>query len=207
MAEITLYNHVERALNRLPDYYDDKPLAKALIETLLSELNEIENAADQLRRNFTIQNAEGVNLDIIGSLFNVLRNGRDDEEYRKAILNQTILFFADGTISSIIEVTNVLTGRDDCVHVDHENSLHFVQIKGGFDADTSSFLDRNAAVNGTRLRVAVETGQTMLARSRSQEQLVVDTGEGLSATTESGTTGISVSSTESTWQMPICWII
>lgn len=208
MAEITLYNHVERALNRLPDYYSDKPLAKALLETLLSELNEIESAADQLRRNFTIQNAEGVNLDIIGKLFNVIRNGREDEEYRQAILTEGILFFSDGTTDSIIATTNAYTNRTDCVHIDYLNSLHFVQVKGGFTEGMGEFLDRNAAANGTRLRVAVDLGQTMLARSLQRPKLVNEEGDTVQVTQSDTDFDLIVEAgSNTTWQMPICWVI
>lgn len=174
MAVPSLYDHVERGLALLPHYYSDKPLAQGVIETLLSELNPIENAVYQLRTSFTIQNGEGATLDIIGRLFNVLREGREDEPYRKAILTEGILYFADGTSDSIINTANAYTGREDCEVYDHLNGLHYVQIKGGFTTGITAFMDRYAAACGTKLIVKFVTDNVIQSGIASTQELLAD---------------------------------
>ena len=58
---------------------------KAWIAASLSQADDLETALQELRDGLWIRTAEGVNLDVLGRVYGVLRSGRDDTAYRQAI--------------------------------------------------------------------------------------------------------------------------
>ena len=115
MARIRRVDHVEQGMSRLITQWKDKPVIAALLKSYLMQHNEIENACFQLLENRSIYNAVGVNLDIIGALFGVRREGMSDEEYRAIILLRISQLNVDGTTEVFM---NVLRGIGDTYLVD-----------------------------------------------------------------------------------------
>ena len=58
---------------------------KAWIAASLDQGDDLETALQELRDGLWIRTAEGVNLDVLGRVYGVLRSGRDDTAYRQAI--------------------------------------------------------------------------------------------------------------------------
>lgn len=104
MEQITDYSTLLRFL--LHQYKDSDNL-KSIIQAALSQADDIEKAAFEIKDLFTIQNAEGAQLDIIGTILLVGRNGLSDGDYRNVLLKKASIN-NPGTPESIIETLKAL---------------------------------------------------------------------------------------------------
>lgn len=151
MAEVVRQNHVEIAKD-LMHQWEDKPKAIGLVEALIRELDNIETLLFELLDNRGIYTAFGIQLDIIGALFNEDRNGRSDTVYRSAILGRISQQYADGTTEKFLESLRVISGSDNVDFWEHySGDVHAYMGKGITLTTWSSVL--NAAPAGVNVRV------------------------------------------------------
>lgn len=85
MTPDKITNHKALAVGYLLSELQDSPKLKKLIEIFAEEIQELEDLYYQLATERTIDTAEGVQLDHIGKKVRWLRNGMDDDDYRKMI--------------------------------------------------------------------------------------------------------------------------
>ena len=76
---------------------------------------EIEELYVALSEAFLIENAEGVQLDIIGELLGVDRNGADDETYRGKMAVAIAGLASNGSRDSIVRMVELVTGATPSV--------------------------------------------------------------------------------------------
>jgi hypothetical protein len=109
MALPTTKDVVGEGLNRLINQWKDKPVVQGLLKSYLENIQPLEDASFQLLDERGIHSAIGEQLDILGLLVGELRRGREDEEYRQAILNRIALNKSDGTPEVILEILSAIT--------------------------------------------------------------------------------------------------
>lgn len=73
-------------ISLLLQQWKDKPNLVGIINGSLARANDIQDAVFEIRDLLKITTAEGVQLDLIGKVFNEFREGRSDTDYRAAIL-------------------------------------------------------------------------------------------------------------------------
>lgn len=151
MAEVQREDHVEIA-KELLEQWSDKPKVMGLVESYFREVNELEGLLFELLNGRSIYTGVGVQLDIIGSLFNERRDGRDDETYRSAILGRISQQYADGTTEKFMQSLRITSGSDYVDFWEHMSAdIHAYMGKGVSFNTWSSVL--NAAPAGVSVRI------------------------------------------------------
>lgn len=102
MSLIKITNHVQAAQDRLVEQYKESVKFNDLIESFVLPVQEIEDQIDDVYRLRSINTAEGVQLDGIGSIVGQLRSGQSDTDYRASILAQIEINISGGQPESII---------------------------------------------------------------------------------------------------------
>lgn len=103
-------NHTEQALGRLIQQYRGKRWIIGLVSTITDGQQGVENAMNVMRMGTLIANAEGAQLDAIGSLAGVERSGLDDATYRAVIYGTVAKNFSDATLGSITNLVLAMWG-------------------------------------------------------------------------------------------------
>lgn len=103
-------DHIERGLNRLPTQFRDSPILTELLTIYLEEFQEIEDVLIDIVNQKDIEQAIGFQLDIIGEHVALLREGRDDTEYRQAIKIQKIINASQGQYETVLQLWRTLLG-------------------------------------------------------------------------------------------------
>jgi hypothetical protein len=105
MLAVEITNHVELALARLLTQYQDQPNFAALLTVLVQEIQNIESQAlyplDAARQIF---NAVGQQLDYLGTIVGISRNGLSDAEYLLFIYGTIASNNSDSTIPSVLNI-------------------------------------------------------------------------------------------------------
>jgi len=105
-------DHVQQALNRLLQQYKGKPKYAAFFTVLVQQIQDLEDGIfplDEGRQfyNGTSYPAEGAQLDGIGEIVGIDRNGLSDEQYRIFILGKIAQNFSDATMPTIIKILDI----------------------------------------------------------------------------------------------------
>src|SRR5688572_13994483 len=106
MALTKIADHVEQGLRLLLDQYKDKPRLTALLSSYLNRVQELEDAAWDVRIKRFVDDAVGAQLDGIGRIVGELRQGRDDVTYRLFILARIRVNLSFGHADDVIDVLN-----------------------------------------------------------------------------------------------------
>lgn len=82
------------------------------ITPFINQVQEIENMLDDLRKKRWVFSAEGIQLDGIGDIVGLERNGMTDDAYRVAIINKILLNISSGQPEALIEYLNYILAGD-----------------------------------------------------------------------------------------------
>jgi hypothetical protein len=99
LVQITDYN--SRVLSLIIEQFKEKETVKGIPRAMNIQANDLEEALFEIRDNYWITTAVGVQLDVIGHILNIPRDGRADEEYRTFLLSRVGASFS-GTPEEII---------------------------------------------------------------------------------------------------------
>lgn len=102
MALIKINNHVGQAEDRLLQQYKESRVFNIFLNAIVAQVQVIEDQCDLLYRERSLLTAYGYQLDGIGKLIGLSRNGRDDEDYRDALISQIEINVSGGEPESII---------------------------------------------------------------------------------------------------------
>jgi hypothetical protein len=105
-------NHVDEAIDNLISLFKTKPNFRALITALVNQIQDLENAGFELLLERGLETAIGTQLDGVGSILNVLREGRSDDIYRIAIKARILLNSNNGSPEEIIDVLYLVSNID-----------------------------------------------------------------------------------------------
>jgi hypothetical protein len=108
-------NIVADTLARLTYQFQDKPIIAAIVNAISAEFQELEDAFFQLLDERYLDTAVGVQLDQLGVIIGLARNGLDDDEYRIALKTKAQLNNASGIPSDVITTFKLLTGGSSII--------------------------------------------------------------------------------------------
>ncbi len=96
-AKLVINNHVEQMLARLPGAHQDATLLRGWLSIYGDRTQVLENVIRDINTAtlFDIDTAVGINLDQIGSIIEMPRDGRDDTAYRIVIRAQSQLILPE----------------------------------------------------------------------------------------------------------------
>lgn len=119
MPNIQVEDHVEIGLDRLIDFWKDKPAVIGLLTSFLEEIQELEDTLHQLNNERSLSTAIGQQLDVLGLLLGVERDGRLDNAYRDALRDRVSSIRASGTIEDVKRTAKILTDATICKVFNH----------------------------------------------------------------------------------------
>lgn len=96
-------SHVEKGLARLIDVHAGAPWLRALLSIYLREIDAVEALAIQVRTERAL-NGTGVQLDQLGRLVLMPRDGLDDDAYRVELRAEIRALRSHGTMPDLIDV-------------------------------------------------------------------------------------------------------
>lgn len=110
-TEIT--NHVQQALGRLLQQYKGRALIAGFYTAFVDQIQDLEDAIFALDSGRQIWNgsttpAIGAQLDAIGTVVGIARNGLDDQQYILFIFGKIAENFSDDTVQSVLAVIGYL---------------------------------------------------------------------------------------------------
>lgn len=105
-------NHREQALKRLLEQYKDKPNFIEMITIYTKQIQEIENMFFDLLEKRGIDEAEGAQLDGIGTILNQSRIGLSDDNYRGLLYSKIAEYNSEGTIEDILNIARLVIRAD-----------------------------------------------------------------------------------------------
>lgn len=123
MSDITkINNHVEKGLDRRLEQWKDKPNLEGMIESQITGFQEIEDVAFDLRDlRLSIPDAEGFQLDQIGTIVGQGRLNFDDAFYRILLQARIGINVSNGDPERIIDTAKLLTSA---------NFVHYMNLGG-----------------------------------------------------------------------------
>lgn len=101
-------DHINEAKGKLREMYKKKPNIEGLIDAIMGQLQPIEEALNGIATKTSIYDAEGVQLDLLGLLLDLERQGFTDELYRIRLLARIAQNVSKGTGEDIINVYKLL---------------------------------------------------------------------------------------------------
>jgi hypothetical protein len=139
----------------------DKPNLYALITALVDQLQDIEEGALELKSVRSIDNSEGVQLDILGLLIGVDREGRTDAEYRLALKNQIFINTSSGEPESIITFIEFLTDGTEVILKELFPAAFQVYTNGPvFPSNIHQLINNTRAAGVENVLVTSSVGET-----------------------------------------------
>lgn len=109
LASIIITDYCARNKERIIEQFEDKPLLLGLMCSLVTPLQELEFVYDDLYTKRWLDSSEGVQLDGIGDIVGLSRQGLNDEEYRNGLRFQISVNMSNGEWETMISVTKELT--------------------------------------------------------------------------------------------------
>jgi hypothetical protein len=105
----TIVNHTSQAISRLITQYGNQPNLQGLVGALISPVQAIEDALNQLNMFRLIDQATGVQLDGLGKIVGIARFGLSDNDYRFWIKAAVLINISDGEPETVLAIYNLLT--------------------------------------------------------------------------------------------------
>jgi hypothetical protein len=125
---IKVSDRVERAKAFLLSQFKDMPNINALVDVLVTEIQELENALADMQDARTLKGAYGAFLDEIGNQLKVDRGNYADDDYKTAIKIAMAKKTSSATTEDILYIVNLLT-NDDAVRMEN-NYPYLMELTG-----------------------------------------------------------------------------
>lgn len=129
------YPHIQIAIDRIVNQFSNSPKVQALIQAIVAPLETIEDDIDALKNQRWIDTAVGKQLDGCGYIVGELRRGRNDDEYRDAILFRIFVNTSKATPPDMIHGLNYLTKPDDLQYIEQYPAT-VMMFTDGFNVPT-----------------------------------------------------------------------
>jgi hypothetical protein len=155
MSTPTQINHVDVGLDRLLSQWDESPKLRGLLQSYLEQADELEEVLFQLLNERGIFTAIGVQLDVIGALFNLTRDGRTDTQFRNAILERANVVGDDGTTEVFMQSLRTHTNSNFVDFWEHQSGDVHALLGDGYYYNTWADIKKKVAA-GVNLRIYVD---------------------------------------------------
>lgn len=144
MSEIEkITTHEDDAAARLLHQYKGKPNIEGLVKALASNLQEAEDAIFDLIVSRRIDSAVGEQLDKLGELVGVERQGFDDDFYRILLYVQIGQNTSQGNHEKVATIFKLLTEANRVHLLDFGNGEIQLNTDGTIDSDKVGFVFNN----------------------------------------------------------------
>jgi hypothetical protein len=110
--EIIAKNYSEYPDLYLPTQFDKSENLKKFLDTYLSQFKNLHEALVDLSNTTDVLTAEGYQLDLIGEIIGLSRQGLDDVSYRQEILTKIVLNNSNGYLDDILSYLKLVSKTD-----------------------------------------------------------------------------------------------
>ena len=140
-------DHLEAGKEKMLGQHLKTPNILAFMETYLGSVQAVEDAVVELLTERGVYSAEGVQLDVIGFLLNLDRNGMGDFKFRRRILTEIYIQNGNSVANTIQDACMQLTGSPIAKPYEHFPSSFSMACSGySTDPDISLVIDRTTAI-------------------------------------------------------------
>ena len=122
---IKITDHEAAAVARLLTQYKDKPNFEGIIRSIVEQYQDAEDATFDLIAGRALLTAEGQQLDNLGTIVGVERQGFDDDFYRTLIFVQIGKNTSQGEPEKLITILQLLTAATRVLYV----NLNFASVQ------------------------------------------------------------------------------
>lgn len=119
MSVAPITTHVVDAKNRLLQQYKGKASIEALVEANAEQVQVLESVFKDLNDNRSIETAVGVQLDLLGDILGIDRNGLSDDDYRARLKIKIVQNISNGEPERLITVYRFLVGASQIQYQEH----------------------------------------------------------------------------------------
>lgn len=152
-------DYCERAINRLVEQFKNKPRLKSLICSLIEPIQTLEYTYQDLRTKRFLETAVGEQLDGIGEIVGLERQGLTDSEYRTAIQFQVSVNSSNGEPEILIAVVKNLTGAEVVRVIELSPATIILESDGNVIPVNLIQLIEQSAPAGVRIQYTTTFGQ------------------------------------------------
>lgn len=118
-----------KALDFEVTQFKDKPKSLALLYAIMDQLQEADATAIQIAEALDVQTAVGLQLDKLGRIVQLAREGREDDEYRAAIIAKIVINMGSGTVEDIIFAVRTVCGTPKVSVYELPNTAIYVAVQ------------------------------------------------------------------------------
>lgn len=153
MTTPTKKDQITEGLEKLIYQWRDSPNVQGLLKSYLTSVQELEDTFFDLLTKRGIFEAEGEQLNVIGTRVGEGRLGREDEDYRYAILRRIAINNSDGTIPKILEILKSITTTEVASIFEHDSGFIHAYVDKNPSHSLASILEEitSAGVNARLL--------------------------------------------------------
>lgn len=148
MAVFDLVDYKTRLVELLPTQFENNLELKAILESIGTEMNTVQDEALSLVGLFSIATATDAILDVVGNNVGVSRDGADDDTYRKRIQIQIATNVSKGLASDLINIARTYSNSQLVELIEYGSMGTLIQIKGGSGDNILADLLNKAAPSG-----------------------------------------------------------
>lgn len=175
-------DQTEQGLDRLLEQFKGKPKIEGTLSTYLTQTKDIEKTIFDLMDNRSLETSKGVQLDNIGILVGEFRNGKSDEDYRKAIKFKIGVNNSEGTPEQLMTLLYDITDSTAVDIFEHYPASYMMSFDGSFIPDNfvNYFQDASSSCINIGLLHDKDNGgwvgQDLGNASQETKAIFVDTG-------------------------------
>lgn len=187
--DTAITDYCERATDRLAEEYKGKTRIEDILCAFTNTIQELEFVFQDLKANRSINTATGIQLDDIGEIVGLARQGLTDAQYQIAIKLQIVINTSNGEPESIIAYVKGLTNSTFVFYRPAYPAAYSLEINGTtlppniikqveIASPSGVAVDIVSTLGSTKVfRLAVESGYTALPNSAGfSEPTVIGSG-------------------------------
>lgn len=173
----TIYDRIKTLL---PEQYKDAPNLNAILEILASPFDDLKVVYADLKNILSLEDAEGAQLDLIGSIVGEKRSGRADPEYVIGIRFKIFKNTSKATVDDVVKALKFITEADLVVYSDNPPASYTIYTNGQTLASNINEMIDKLSAAGVSLIVYASDGEVPFIAteaSTTQDNLNDDLGD------------------------------
>ena len=144
----------------LPEQYSNAVNLNNILSIFADECDELIVVFSQLKNILNLQNATGATLELIGDIVLERRDGRNDDDYRKAIQFKIFKNSSTGFVEDITKILKLITEADLVIYSDNPPAAYTIYTDGlNLPKDLHKIMDKLSAA-GVSLIIYASDGET-----------------------------------------------
>ncbi|MGL4452061.1 MAG: hypothetical protein ACRCTZ_12795 [Sarcina sp.] len=115
-------------LERIPHIYHDTKYVRKIFEIISTKYVVIKKMYKMIENFYDLNKLEGFALDLKGQNISVYRDGRTDEEYRKILFFEYLIFAKIRNVDDLINMLKLYFGTDVKIEENNGNIILFIEV-------------------------------------------------------------------------------